>query len=211
MVHAGPHLMNAAARRGRRRDPAQERGEPRHRACTPRPATTAIMRRGQGPRRLAARTAPLLDCDMVVVAAGIRPNVDLAVTSGFTVERAIVVDDQMRTRGRPRRLRGRRVRAAPRRGVRPGRAALGAGGRAGRPGHRRRPRAPPTTARGPRPSSRSPASTSPRWACRARNATPTSTSCSPSPSSGVYKSLVIRDEQAHRRDAARRHSARSPS
>ena len=34
---------------------------------------------------------------MVVVAAGIRPNVDLAVTSGFTVERAIVVDDQMRT------------------------------------------------------------------------------------------------------------------
>jgi nitrite reductase (NADH) large subunit len=40
---------------------------------------------------------PLLECDMVVVAAGIRPNVDLAVTSGFTVERAIVVDDQMRT------------------------------------------------------------------------------------------------------------------
>ena len=34
---------------------------------------------------------------MVVVAAGIRPNIDLAVTSGFTVERAIVVDDQMRT------------------------------------------------------------------------------------------------------------------
>ncbi len=40
---------------------------------------------------------PLLECDMVVVAAGIRPNVDLAVTSGFTVERAIIVDDQMRT------------------------------------------------------------------------------------------------------------------
>ncbi len=34
---------------------------------------------------------------MVVVAAGIRPNVELAVRSGFTVERAIVVDDQMRT------------------------------------------------------------------------------------------------------------------
>ena len=34
---------------------------------------------------------------MVVVAAGIRPNVDLGVVSGLTVERAIVVDDQMRT------------------------------------------------------------------------------------------------------------------
>ena len=32
-----------------------------------------------------------------MVAAGIRPNTDVAVTSGFTVERAIVVDDQMRT------------------------------------------------------------------------------------------------------------------
>jgi nitrite reductase (NADH) large subunit len=37
------------------------------------------------------------DCDLVVVAAGIRPNVDVALTSGFTVERAIVVDDQLRT------------------------------------------------------------------------------------------------------------------
>jgi nitrite reductase (NADH) large subunit len=32
-----------------------------------------------------------------LVAAGIRPNTDVATTSGFTVERAIVVDDQMRT------------------------------------------------------------------------------------------------------------------
>ena len=38
-----------------------------------------------------------IECDMVVVAAGIRPNTDVATTSGFTVERAIVVDDQMRT------------------------------------------------------------------------------------------------------------------
>jgi nitrite reductase (NADH) large subunit len=38
-----------------------------------------------------------IDCDLVVVAAGIRPNTDVATTSGFTVERAIVVDDQMRT------------------------------------------------------------------------------------------------------------------
>ena len=43
------------------------------------------------------RTARAIDCDMVVVAAGIRPNVDLGVVSGLTVERAIVVDDQMRS------------------------------------------------------------------------------------------------------------------
>ena len=45
--------------------------------------------------RLRDRTE--IACDLVVVAAGIRPNTDVAATSGFTVERAIVVDDQMRT------------------------------------------------------------------------------------------------------------------
>lgn len=38
-----------------------------------------------------------LSCDMVVLAAGIRPNVGLAQRAGLTVERAIVVDDQMRS------------------------------------------------------------------------------------------------------------------
>lgn len=38
-----------------------------------------------------------LDAEMVVVTAGIRPNVGLGVVSGLTVERAIVVDDQLRT------------------------------------------------------------------------------------------------------------------
>jgi nitrite reductase (NADH) large subunit len=38
-----------------------------------------------------------IPCDLVIVAAGIRPNSELALTSGFTVERAIVVDDQLRT------------------------------------------------------------------------------------------------------------------
>ncbi len=37
-----------------------------------------------------------LDCDMVVVTAGIRPNVDVAVVSGLPVERGIVVDDHLR-------------------------------------------------------------------------------------------------------------------
>jgi nitrite reductase (NADH) large subunit len=38
-----------------------------------------------------------LDCDMVVVSAGIKPNCDVAAGTGLTVERALVVDDQMRS------------------------------------------------------------------------------------------------------------------
>ncbi len=38
-----------------------------------------------------------IDCDMVVIAAGISPNVEIATCSGLTVERAIVVDNQMRS------------------------------------------------------------------------------------------------------------------
>ena len=38
-----------------------------------------------------------LECDMVVVAAGIRPNAELATECGLTVGRAVVVDDQLRT------------------------------------------------------------------------------------------------------------------
>ncbi|MEJ3746212.1 nitrite reductase large subunit NirB [Actinomycetes bacterium KLBMP 9797] len=43
----------------------------------------------------------VLPCDMVVIAAGIRPNVDVAATSGLPVERAIVVDDQLRVLDEP--------------------------------------------------------------------------------------------------------------
>ncbi|WP_344689042.1 nitrite reductase large subunit NirB [Blastococcus jejuensis] len=38
-----------------------------------------------------------LDADLLVVAAGVRPNTDIAVRSGLEVERGIVVDDQLRT------------------------------------------------------------------------------------------------------------------
>ncbi|MDY6996065.1 MAG: nitrite reductase large subunit NirB [Actinomycetota bacterium] len=38
-----------------------------------------------------------LDCDMLVIAAGIRPNVGLAQRAGLTVERAVVTDDHMRS------------------------------------------------------------------------------------------------------------------
>ncbi|MDQ3721521.1 MAG: nitrite reductase large subunit NirB, partial [Actinomycetota bacterium] len=42
-----------------------------------------------------------LDCDMVVVTAGIRPNIDVAAQAGLEVERAIVVDDAMRAVDEP--------------------------------------------------------------------------------------------------------------
>lgn len=38
-----------------------------------------------------------LDCDMVVIAAGIRPNAEIGMRAGLTVERAIVVDNHMRS------------------------------------------------------------------------------------------------------------------
>ncbi|MGH9666087.1 MAG: FAD-dependent oxidoreductase, partial [Bryobacteraceae bacterium] len=58
--------------------------------------TTAIL----GPRqvcglRFADETT--LDCDMVVVSTGIRANWEIAAGAGLTIERGIVVDDQMRS------------------------------------------------------------------------------------------------------------------
>jgi nitrite reductase (NADH) large subunit len=41
----------------------------------------------------------ILPCDMLVVAAGIRPNSEIGVRAGLTVQRAIVVDDHMRAEG----------------------------------------------------------------------------------------------------------------
>lgn len=38
-----------------------------------------------------------LDCDTVVVTAGVRPNIELARSSGLTTRRAVVVDDRMRS------------------------------------------------------------------------------------------------------------------
>jgi nitrite reductase (NADH) large subunit len=42
-----------------------------------------------------------LDCDMVVVTAGVRPNTELAMRAGLEVERGIVVDDGMRAMDEP--------------------------------------------------------------------------------------------------------------
>ncbi len=59
-------------------------------------STSAIL----GERRvtgLAFKDGSWLDCEMVVVAAGIKPNSEIGVSAGLTVERAIVVDNHMRS------------------------------------------------------------------------------------------------------------------
>ncbi|MBV9353252.1 MAG: NAD(P)/FAD-dependent oxidoreductase, partial [Mycobacterium sp.] len=58
--------------------------------------TSVLSERGL-PVALGFGDGTQLPCDMVVLAAGIRPNVGLAQRAGLTVERAIVVDDQMRS------------------------------------------------------------------------------------------------------------------
>ena len=95
VVHAGPHLMNAQV--------GPQAGEILRQSVEKlgifvhlKARTTAVL----GDEKVTGiwlLDKPAVDTDMVVVAAGIRPNVDLAVRGGFTVERAIVVDDQMRT------------------------------------------------------------------------------------------------------------------
>ncbi len=95
VVHAGPHLMNAQVgpQAGEiLRQSVEKLGIEVHLKAR----TTAILGEDEV-TGIWLLEHPALVCDMVVVAAGIRPNVELAVTSGFTVERAIVVDDQMRT------------------------------------------------------------------------------------------------------------------
>ncbi|HKO91348.1 MAG TPA: nitrite reductase large subunit NirB [Polyangiaceae bacterium] len=46
---------------------------------------------------LAFKDETTLDCDLVVISAGIKPNVQLALRAGLAVERGIVVDDRMRS------------------------------------------------------------------------------------------------------------------
>ena len=59
--------------------------------------TTRMLTENGMPSAIEFDDGSQLPCDMVVLAAGIRPNVGLAQRAGLTVERAIVVDDQMRS------------------------------------------------------------------------------------------------------------------
>ena len=99
LVHAAGHLMNAQldAQGGAiLRRSVEKLGI----AVELNAKTTEVLGRDQvsGVRFADGRTVP---CDMVVVAAGIRPNAELAELSGLPVERAVVVDDQMRVLDEP--------------------------------------------------------------------------------------------------------------
>ena len=95
VVHSGKHLMNAQLGR--------DGGEVLRRSMAQlgigifTGTRTTEMWGPDKVRGVRLRDQTEIACDLVVVAAGIRPNTEVAVTSGFTVERAIVVDDQMRT------------------------------------------------------------------------------------------------------------------
>ncbi len=99
VVHAGPTLMNAQLD-----DPAgailrrsvESLGIGVH---TEKRTTEVVLGAGTGARLEGIRFSDgqQLDCDMLVIATGIRPNVGLAQRAGLTVERAIVTDDHMRS------------------------------------------------------------------------------------------------------------------
>ncbi|ADT98991.1 nitrite reductase large subunit NirB [Mycolicibacterium gilvum] len=97
VVHAGPTLMNAQLD-----DPAgtilrksvEDLGIGVHTGMR----TTEVIVGDDGTLSgIAFADGSRLDCDMLVIAAGIRPNVGLAQRAGLTVERAIVTDDHMRS------------------------------------------------------------------------------------------------------------------
>ena len=97
VIHRSGHLMNLQLDR----EPAWIL----HRAMTDMGirvhldrATSHVVGNGRV-RALGFADGSQLECDMVVVSAGVRPNVDVAARSGLPVERAIVVDDQMRVDG----------------------------------------------------------------------------------------------------------------
>ncbi|VEG56183.1 nitrite reductase (NAD(P)H) large subunit [Mycolicibacterium aurum] len=97
VVHAGPTLMNAQLD-----DPAgailrksvEDLGIGVH---TERRTTEVIVRDDGRLEGIVFSDGTRLDCDMLVIAAGIRPNIGLAQRAGLTVERAIVTDDHMRS------------------------------------------------------------------------------------------------------------------
>jgi nitrite reductase (NADH) large subunit len=95
VVHAGPTLMNAQlddlAGAILRRS-VEGLGIGVHTGKR----TTEVMTSDGRLSGIAFSDGEHLDCDMLVIAAGIRPNVGLAQRAGLTVERAIVTDDHMR-------------------------------------------------------------------------------------------------------------------
>jgi nitrite reductase (NADH) large subunit len=95
VVHLGTHLMENQldpAAGAMLRDSMEKMGVRVHLGTS----TTAILG-DDHVTGLAFRNGDTLACDMVVVSCGIRPNAEIARDAGLDVNRAIVVDDQLRT------------------------------------------------------------------------------------------------------------------
>jgi nitrite reductase (NADH) large subunit len=96
VVHSPGHLMNQQLdERGGRilRDKIEALGVGVYTSKR----TTAVLRDDDGNvTGIGFHDGSTLPADMIVVTAGIRPNVELARSAGLVVERGIVVDDQMR-------------------------------------------------------------------------------------------------------------------
>jgi len=60
-------------------------------------AAAALVAEGGVVKGVRFADGSVLDADMVVISCGIRPNVEVAKEAGLAVERAVVVDDQLRT------------------------------------------------------------------------------------------------------------------
>ncbi len=96
MVHLGKHLMDAQLDATGRRHPGHHDAEDGDQHPPARPTTEILG--GDGPvTGLAFKDGTTLDCDMVVISAGIKPNAEIGHSAGLTVERAIVVDNHMRS------------------------------------------------------------------------------------------------------------------
>jgi nitrite reductase (NADH) large subunit len=97
VVHAGPTLMNAQlddTAGAILRKSVQNIGITVHLDKRTTEVRTDADGRLSG---IAFSEGDSIDCDMLVIATGIRPNVGLAQRAGLTVERATVVDDHMRS------------------------------------------------------------------------------------------------------------------
>jgi nitrite reductase (NADH) large subunit len=95
VVHAGPTLMNAQL--DTQGGHILRRSIERLGVTVHTEARTCAVRGAQKVEGVVFADGSVLACDMVVITAGIRPNVDLALRAGLTVERGIVVDDQLRS------------------------------------------------------------------------------------------------------------------
>jgi nitrite reductase (NADH) large subunit len=95
VVHIGKHLMDAqldATGGAILRATMEKMGVTMHLEKS----TTEILG-GDGVTGLSFKDGSTLECDMVVISAGIKPNAEIGHNAGLTVERAIVVDNHMRS------------------------------------------------------------------------------------------------------------------